>query len=179
MPRIGVVRWRNVGEGLSPMQTDGLTPRFVRRGENGSTVDGAWLEPPGATDDGPVILYLHGGGFVFSSLRTHGPLIGSIARAVRARTFAVAYRLAPEPPMPAARDDAVAAYREILAQGIPARRVVFAGDSAGGKLVLTTLLALRDAGEPRPAAGGALSPWVDLTCSGESFATNAAFDFVG
>lgn len=179
MPKIGVVRWRNVGERLAPLRTAGLAPRFVARGEGDSTVDGAWLDPPDADADGPVVLYFHGGGFVFSSLRTHGELIGAIARTVRARTFALDYRLAPEHPMPAAIEDALAGYRYLLAQGIPARRVVFAGDSAGGNLVLSALLALRDAGEPLPAAGVALSPWVDLDCSGDSFRTNGHVDFVG
>jgi len=179
MPKIGVVRWRNVGEHMSPLKTGGLVPRFVQRGEGEATVDGAWFEPPDADPDGPVILYFHGGGFVFASLRTHGELIANLARTTRARTFALDYRLAPEHPMPAAIEDALASYRYLLAQGIPARRIVFAGDSAGGNLVLATLLALRDAGEPLPAAGVALSPWVDLDCSGASFRTNARCDFVG
>lgn len=176
MPRLGVVRWRNVGEALSPPKTDGLPPRFVRLGMGQSEIEGIWLEPPGA--DGPVLLYFHGGGFVFASLRTHGTLIGALARAARARTLAFDYRLAPEHPAPAAVEDALAAYRHLLAQQVPARRIVLAGDSAGGTLVLNVLLALRDAGEPLPAAGVALSPWVDLGCSGASFRTNEAFDFV-
>ena len=67
----------------------------------------------------------------------------------------------------------------MLSQGIAPSRIVLAGDSAGGTLVLSTLLALRDRGRPLPAAGVAISPWVDLSCSGESFRTNDAFDFVG
>jgi epsilon-lactone hydrolase len=177
MPKIGIVRWRNVGEALSPLQTDGLVARFVRIGSGSAVMDAAWLEPPEA--EGMVLLYFHGGGFAFGSLRTHGALIGALARATRARTLAPEYRLAPEHPAPAAREDALCAYRYLLAQGIPARRIVLAGDSAGGTLVLSTLLALRDAGEPLPAAGVALSPWVDLGCSGASFRTNARFDFVG
>lgn len=177
MPEIGAVRWRNVGEALSPLQTDGLEPRVVRLGSGASEIEGIWLEPAGA--EGPVLLYFHGGGFVFASLRTHGTLIGALARAARARTLAIDYRLAPEHPAPAAIEDALAAYRYLLAQQLSPRRIVLAGDSAGGTLVLNTLLALRDAGEPLPAAGVLLSPWVDLGCSGHSFQTNAAFDFVG
>lgn len=177
MPELGIVRWRNVGEALSPLQTDGLTPQFVRLDTGSGPIVGVWLEPPDA--NGPVLLYFHGGGFSFASLRTHGNLIGALARAARARTLAFDYRLSPENPAPAAIEDALAAYRHLLAQGIPAKRIVLAGDSAGGTLVLNTLLALRDAGEPLPAAGVALSPWVDLGCSGASFQTNAAFDFVG
>jgi epsilon-lactone hydrolase len=177
MPELGMVRWRKVGDALSPLRTDGLEPRFVTLGSGTAEIEGVWLEPPGA--DGPVLLYFHGGGFVFGSLRTHGTLIGALARAARARTLAFDYRLAPEHPAPAAVEDALAAYRHLLAQQVPPERIVLAGDSAGGTLVLNTLLALRDAGEPLPAAGVALSPWVDLGCSGASFQSNATFDFVG
>ena len=163
MPTIGVVRWRNVGEALSPMNLDGLTPRFVRGHGNGRAVAGAWIDPPEA--DGPVLLYFHGGGFVFGSIRTHGPLIGELARAARARTFALEYRLGPEYPAPAAQEDALAAYHYLLAEGISPDRIVLAGDSAGGTMVLNTLVALRDQGAPLPAAGVAISPWVDLACS--------------
>jgi epsilon-lactone hydrolase len=177
MPQIGIVRWRNVGEALSPLKTDGLVPRFVRNQRDGCAIVGAWLEPPDA--DGPVLLFFHGGGFVFGSVRTHGVLIGALARAARARTFALEYRLGPEHRAPAAHEDALAAYRYLLAEGIPPGRIVLAGDSAGATMVLNTLIALRDAGAPLPAGGVAISPWVDLTCSGASFDTNAQFDFVG
>ncbi len=177
MPKIGIVRWRSVSENLSPLQTDGLTPRFVRHEGASVPIHGVWLEPPGA--DGPVLLYFHGGGFVFGSLRTHGNLIGGLARAARARTFALEYRLGPEHPTPAALEDALSAYRYLLSEGIPASRIVVAGESAGGTLVLNTLLTLRDRGEPLPAAAVAICPWVDLACSGASFQTNARYDFVG
>lgn len=177
MPKLGIVRWRNVGEALTPLRTDGLAPRFVTIQSGPARLTAAWLEPPGAGD--AVFLYFHGGGFAFASLRTHGALIGALARAARARTLAFDYRLAPEHAAPAAIEDALAAYRYLLAQGVEPERIVLGGDSAGGTLVFNTLLALRDAGEPLPAAGVALSPWVDLACSGASFQTNAAFDFVG
>ncbi|MDF1798681.1 MAG: alpha/beta hydrolase [Planctomycetota bacterium] len=177
MPKIGVVRWRRASEALCPLKTDGLAPRFVEATHESNPVRGAWLEPQGA---GPgVMLYFHGGGFVFGSLKTHGELIGSLARSANARTFALEYRLAPEHPAPAAIDDAVSAYAFLLGEGISPAHLVLAGDSAGGNLVLATLLALRDRGLPLPAAGVALSPWVDLGCSGVSFEGNAAFDFVG
>lgn len=177
MPKIGMVRWRDVGEALSPLRTDGLPPEFVRLSEGRNELTGAWLEPPDAGRG--VLLYFHGGGFVFGSLRTHGELIGALARAAKLRTLAVAYRLAPEHPAPAALEDAMTAYRYLLSQGVAANAIVLAGDSAGGTLVLNTLLALRDAGELLPAAGVAISPWVDLGCSGASFERNSAFDFVG
>jgi monoterpene epsilon-lactone hydrolase len=177
MPRLGIVRWRNVGEALSRLRTDGVRRRFTRFESGAYGINGTWLEPPGA---GPaVLLYFHGGGFCFGSIRTHGPLIGALARAARARAFAAEYRLGPEHTAPAAHEDALAAYRHLLAEGIAPRQIVLAGDSAGGTLVLGTLLALRNAGEPMPAAGIAISPWVDLSCSGASFQANARFDFVG
>ena len=177
MPRIGIVRWRNVGEALSRVRVDGLRPRFTRFESGPYGISATWLEPPGAGR--AVVLYFHGGGFCFGSIRTHGLLIGALARAARARIFAAEYRLAPEHTAPAAHEDALAAYRHVLAEGVAPEQIVIAGDSAGGTLVLGTLLALRDAGEPMPAAGIAISPWVDLSCSGASFKTNARFDFVG
>lgn len=178
MPTIGMVRWRNVGEAMSPLRADGLTPRFVNLNSAGeSPLYAAWLSPPdvGAS----VLLYFHGGGFVFGSLRTHGDMIGALARAARARTLSLEYRLAPEHPAPAAVTDAVKAYRHLLASGISPQNIALAGDSAGGTLVLTTLLALRDAGLPLPGAAVAISPWVDLSCSGASFEENERYDFVG
>lgn len=178
MPEIGMVRWRNVGEALSPLKTDGLVPRFVRvDGGEGAPLFGAWLEPPEA--GASVLLYFHGGGFVFGSLRTHGEMIGALARASRARTLALEYRLAPQHPAPAAVEDAVTAYRFLLGQGIAPGNIALAGDSAGGTLVLSTLVALRDAGVALPGAAVAISPWVDLGCSGASFEENARHDFVG
>lgn len=177
MPAIGVVRWRNVGDALSPLKLDGLPPQVIRHPHQGATIEGAWVEPPGA--NGPILLYFHGGGFVFGSLRTHGMLIGALARAANARTFALTYRLGPEHPAPAAQQDAVSAYHYLLSEGIDPQRIVLAGDSAGGTLVLNTLIRLRDSGVPLPAAGVAISPWVDLACSGDSFDANDACDFVG
>ncbi len=128
------------------------------------SVRGEWLRPVGAEDE--VILYLHGGGYVIGSPRSHRHLAAAIATAGRMRAFVLDYRLAPEHPFPAALDDAVAAYRWLIdAQGVEPRRIVIAGDSAGGGLVATTLVALRDAGLPLPAAGVCLSPWTDLSCS--------------
>ncbi len=127
-------------------------------------VRGEWLLPAGAGD--AVVLYLHGGGYVIGSARSHRHLAADIAQAAGTRAFTLEYRLAPEHPFPAALDDAVAAYRWLIETGqATSGQVVLAGDSAGGGLVLTTLAALRDAGLPLPAAGVCLSPWTDLSCS--------------
>ncbi len=134
-----------------------------------------WLRPPSA-EAGRVVLYLHGGGYVIGSPRSHRHLAAAIAAAAGASALLLDYRLAPEHPFPAAVDDARAAYRWLLDQGIAPARIVIAGDSAGGGLTVATLLALREARLPLPAAGVCISPWVDLTCSGASYQSKAAVD---
>lgn len=138
-------------------------------------VPAEWLRPPGAVA-GRVVLYLHGGGYVIGSPRSHRHLAAAIATAGQASALLLDYRLAPEHPYPAAVDDATAAYRWLLDQGIVPGRIVIAGDSAGGGLTVATLLALRDARLPRPAGGVCISPWVDLTCGGASYRTKAEAD---
>lgn len=134
-----------------------------------------WLRPPGAVA-GRVVLYLHGGGYVIGSPRSHRHLAAAIAAAGQASALLLDYRLAPEHPYPAAVDDATAAYRWLVDQGIAPGHIVIGGDSAGGGLTVATLLALRDARLPLPAGGVCISPWVDLTCSGGSYRTKAAVD---
>jgi len=119
-----------------------------------------------------VVLYLHGGGYVVGSLNTHRDLVARLGRAACARAVAIEYRLAPEHPHPAAVDDAVAAYRWLLASGVTPDRIAIAGDSAGGGLTLATLVALRDLDVPLPGAGVCFSPWVDLEGTGASMDTN-------
>ena len=130
---------------------------------------------PGA-DASRVLLYLHGGGYVIGSIDTHRSPAGRLSRAAAARVLIIDYRLAPEHPYPAAVQDATAAYRWLLRNGATPARTVIAGDSAGGGLTVATLVALRDAGDPLPAAGVCLSPWVDLEGIGESMTTRASAD---
>jgi epsilon-lactone hydrolase len=134
-----------------------------------------WLRPPSA-GAGRVVLYLHGGGYVIGSPRSHRHLAAAIAGAAGASALSLDYRRAPEDPFPAAVDDAVACYRWLLEQGIAPGRIVIAGDSARGGLTVATLVALRDARVPLPAGGVCISPWVDLTLSGGSYETKAAAD---
>ncbi len=134
-----------------------------------------WLTPPGVKADA-VVLYLHGGGYAIGSPRSHRHLAAAIARAAGTRALLLDYRLAPEHPFPAALDDAVAAYQWLLGRGVAPGRIVLGGDSAGGGLTVAALIALRDRGFPRPGGGICISPWVDLTCSGASYATKAAAD---
>jgi phosphinothricin tripeptide acetyl hydrolase len=134
-----------------------------------------WLRPPSA-EPGRVVLYLHGGGYVIGSPRSHRHLAAAIARAAGTSALLLDYRLAPEHPYPAAVHDATAAYRWLLDQAVAPERIVIAGDSAGGGLTVATLLALREARVPLPAGGVCISPWVDLTCGGASYATKADAD---
>lgn len=134
-----------------------------------------WITTPGSSAE-RVIFYLHGGAYVFGSIRSHGELISRLARATGGRALALEYRLAPEHPFPAAVLDAVAAYRWLLAEGTPPENIVIAGDSAGGGLTMATLLSLRDAGEPLPLAAVCLSPWVDLEGASASLHARAHLD---
>lgn len=140
------------------------------RAEAGGPVPGEWLTPAGvAADSGPVLLYLHGGGWTLGWSPMHRRMVAYLARAAGVRSFAVDYRLAPEHPFPAGLDDCLAAYRWLLAQGVSPREVVVAGDSAGGNLTVALLMALRDAGEPLPAAAVCIGPAVDLEGKGATF----------
>ena len=138
-------------------------------------VPAEWLRPPSA-EAGRVVLYLHGGGYVIGSPRSHRHLAAAIASAAGATGLLLDYRRAPEDPFPAAVDDAVACYRWLTDQGTSPDRIVIGGDSAGGGLTVATLVALRDAGVRLPAGAVCISPWTDLTCSGESYRTKAAVD---
>lgn len=137
-------------------------------------VPAEWVTPEGF-DAGRAIVYCHGGGYATGAAATFRSLTSHLARATRVRVLAVDYRLAPEHPYPAALDDALAAYRSLLADHSP-EDIAFVGDSSGGGLVLGALVALRDAGDPLPAAAVCLCPWTDLTLSGGSLETNAASD---
>ncbi|MGH8005632.1 MAG: alpha/beta hydrolase [Candidatus Binatia bacterium] len=138
-------------------------------------VPAEWIVAPGAADD-KVVLYLHGGGYVIGSITSHRDLMARLSRAAGAKVLGLNYRLAPENPHPAAVEDATAAYRWLLSQGTKPNRMAIGGDSAGGGLTLETLVSLRDAGTPLPAAAVCLSPWADMEGSGESMKTKAAVD---
>lgn len=151
-------------------QTLGLRVKTV----NEKTVRGEWLETKHTGDD--IILYIHGGGYVSCSAKTHRPITATLARETRFRVFSVKYRLAPEDRFPAALDDAFAAYNWLLEQNIAPSKIALAGDSAGGGLVLALLLRLRDSALPLPACAVCFSPWADLAGTGESIRANANID---
>jgi epsilon-lactone hydrolase len=153
-----------------------LAPRGVRfEPLTAGSVPALWVIPEEADGD-RVILYLHGGGYVIGSVRSHRKMVARIAVAARCRALMIDYRLAPEHMFPAAVDDAVEAYRWLLAEGYAPGNIVIAGDSAGGGLTAATLVALRDLQDPMPAAAVMLSPWVDLEVVGESARTMARKD---
>lgn len=140
-------------------------------------VPGEWITPP-QVEGGRTILYLHGGYFMFGSIRSHRNLAGNIAAAARARALIIDYRLAPEHPFPAGLEDAISAYQWLLEHEIQPDQITLAGDSAGGGLVLSVLLALLDRGMVLPVAGVCLSPATNLNLSGEGWATNTKKDLM-
>ncbi|MFJ8022108.1 alpha/beta hydrolase [Streptomyces sp. NPDC096311] len=133
------------------------------------------VKTPG-DDSSAVVLYFHGGAYALGSAGDSVGLAADVARRVGVRAVSVDYRLAPEHPFPAAVDDAVAAYRALLADGTPSSEVAFVGESAGGGLVMATLVALKDAGLPQPSSAVVFSPWADLTLSGDSLTGKADVD---
>jgi len=153
-----------------PMDDDIETERV---GVNGTPAE--WISAP-ESQENRVILYLHGGGYLFGSARTHRVMLAHMARASKARVLALDYRLAPEIPFPAPVEDSVSAYRWLLDQGISAKKMVIGGDSAGGGLAIAALVALRSVGEPMPAAGVCISAWTDMESTGQSHTTNAESD---
>ena len=137
-----------------------------------------WVRPRSLTqpDTAPICLYLHGGAFAMGGLNSHRDLASQFAQRAQIRLLMVDYRLAPEHPFPAALDDVLAVYRALLAQGIPAQRLLLGGDSAGGNLALGTAQAIRAQGLAPPAALVLFSPWLDLTGHSPSRQANAASD---
>jgi epsilon-lactone hydrolase len=139
-------------------------------------VKGEWVLPEGSSHHKSVLYYLHGGGYISGSAKTNRPLTIPLARMLKRRTFSLDYRLAPEHHFPAAVDDAIAGYRWLVSSGIDPASICVAGDSAGGGLSLALALALRDHGEKLPACLVCLSPWTDMTGSGDSIRANSDCD---
>ena len=146
---------------LTPVDVDGLAAE--------------WSEAPGA-DRESALLYFHGGGYCSGSIVSHRRLVTEAGRAAGLKTLAVGYRLAPEHPFPAAFEDVLTAWRFLQAQGLEAGRIVVGGDSAGGGLTIALINRLRAAGEAPPSCAWLISPWTDLTHSGETLTTKDAVD---
>src|SRR5256886_5979200 len=128
------------------------------------------------SDPSRVLIFFHGGGYCSGSIQSHRRLVTEAGRAARMRTLAVAYRLAPEHPFPAAYDDALTAWRFLQNDGIPVSQIALGGDSAGAGLAVALIRRLRDAHEELPACAWLVSPWMDLTMSGSTFASKDAVD---
>ena len=135
---------------------------------------GEWSIVPGS--DASRVLFFHGGGYCSGSIMSHRRMVTEAGRAARARTLAVAYRLAPEHPFPAAYEDALKAWRFLRKGDVPASRIAIGGDSAGAGLAVALIAQLRDAREELPACAWLVSPWTDLTLSGSTLATKDAVD---
>ncbi|MFZ5617260.1 MAG: alpha/beta hydrolase [Pseudomonadota bacterium] len=150
-------------------------PKGIDREEITAPVRGEWLRPL-KIEPGRTILYLHGGGYVFGSPRTHRPITYALAIAAKAPVFSAAYRLAPEHPCPAAIEDALAAWNWLVASGTRPEEIYVGGDSAGGGLTLALLQALCDKGAAMPGGAFLFSPWADLAARGGSIAENAESD---
>mgnify|MGYP000454065879 CR=1 FL=1 len=147
---------------FEPVMMDGFEACFAR--------------PANENDSRRAILYLHGGGYVAGNIRYARGFAGILADRTRQTVFSAAYRLAPENPFPAAVEDALSAYRYLLKSGFEPEDISFAGESAGGGLVYCLCLKIKELKLPQPAAIIGISPWTDLTFSGESYRTNAKKD---
>jgi monoterpene epsilon-lactone hydrolase len=140
-----------------------------------SGLQGEWSIVPGS-EPSRVLMFFHGGGYCSGSIVSHRRMVTEAGRAGGMRTLAVAYRLAPEHPFPAAYDDALTAWRFLRDEGIPPARIAVGGDSAGAGLAVALIGQLRDAHEELPGCAWLVSPWTDLTMSGSTFATKDGVD---
>ncbi len=158
---------------------DALAPKHPPAGIVCEIVDGAakgeWHRAENA-EPGRTVLYLHGGGYVFGSPKSHSAFTYALAKEACAEVFSLDYRMAPEHPFPAAVDDAVAAYEWLLGEGRDPEKLVIGGDSAGGGLALALLLSIKARGLPMPAGALLLSPWTDLATTGASLDENEKSD---
>jgi len=169
-PNMGLPEMRDMLERCGDLASDPGQVDYLEADAGG--IPCLWAVPRNC-DPSRVLLSFHGGGYVTGSRFSHRKLFAHLAKRVGCRALIVDYRRAPEDPHPAQVDDAVAAYRWLLAQGIQPGHVATVGDSAGGSLSMTVVLAARDRGLPLPAAVMPLSPWSDMEATAPSFETNA------
>ena len=169
------VKVRRVLNREGPFLPKGVDIEPVEAKHDGGVVRGEWHRPASRESD-QAMLYLHGGGYFFGSPLSHRSLTFPLALNAGAAVFSLDYRLGPEDPCPAAIEDAVTAYRWLVASGWMPQNISIAGDSAGGGLTLATMQALRDAGDPLPGAAVLYSPYTDLAAEGASIARNGDND---
>jgi len=154
----GASRFGKIPEGITvkAMQIEGIAAE--------------WLIPQGSNPT-KVILYVHGGGYVSGSCNDHRGIVSKFAKNAGVTTLLYEYRLAPEHPFPAGLNDSVTVYQWLLASGFKPENILISGESAGGGLCLALLLALKERNIALPVAAVSISPWTDLTCSGDSYRT--------
>ncbi|MFT5575351.1 MAG: monoterpene epsilon-lactone hydrolase [Bermanella sp.] len=163
---------------LMAMDTGGARQPVTCKADTIEGVPVEWILPEG-TDSNPnasVCVYYHGGAFFMGGMNSHRQMCAYLAMAANIQVVMVDYRLAPEHPFPAATDDAATVYSALIAAGYASNKMVLAGDSAGGNIVLRTLQKLRDEDSPHPAAAVLFSPWLDLSHASDSFTNNARMD---
>lgn len=148
---------------------------FSYKPENINGVPCEWIMPD-KYDDTKVLVYFHGGGYAAGSPNTHRPQVSYMLKGVGIKAISVDYRLSPEHQYPAPIEDATAVYQWLLQNGYKAENIAFGGDSAGGGVTIGTLLYLRDNNIPLPKCAITISPWIDLTMSGESHEKNKDID---
>jgi acetyl esterase/lipase len=161
-------------EGVEKLAPNEPPPGVSLESVEDGTIKGEWHRSENAS--GSTVMYLHGGGYVFGSPKSHRAFTFALAKAAATEVFSLDYRLAPEHLFPAAVDDALAAYQWLLKQGRDPSRMAVGGDSAGGGLALALLLSIKARGLPMPAGALLLSPWTDLATTGASLDRNEQSD---
>ena len=174
--RMSIERARTFQDAMGEMGAKSVAEKVAYEPVAFEYFEACFALPCEEKDCSRVILYLHGGGYVAGNLQYARGFAGILADHTGRRILAVAYRLAPENPFPAALEDAVSAYRYLLDSGYEPEHIAFAGESAGGGLIFCLGQKLKELELPLPAAMVALSPWTDLTFSGASYKTNAKKD---
>lgn len=140
-------------------------------------VHGEWFSPR-KWNEQATFVFLHGGGYAFCSSNTHGLMVSEIVKSTGARGFCVNYRLAPEHPFPAGLDDCEKVYQSLSEGRKTSEKLFIVGESAGGALAISTMMRIREKRCLQPTATVLMSPWVDLSCEGETITKNAAFDYL-
>ena len=172
-PQMGIDELRDMLEKCGDLATDPGGVDYLEANLAGTAC--LWAVPKGCRED-RVLLCLHGGGCVTGSRFSHRKMFAHIAKAVGCRALVVDYGRAPEHQHPSQVNECVKVYEALLATGIKPQHIATIGDSAGGNLCTTVVLAAREKKLPLPAAVMPLSPWYDMEATGESFKTNAKVD---
>lgn len=169
-------QWRQLESRRS--QPIAVADQLKHRAEQIHNIPAEWFEPHQPKQPHKVLLYLHGGAYVFGSVQGFRPFLSCLAVENGIRVLALDYRLAPEHRFPAAQQDALAAYQWLIEQGHDASQIIIGGDSAGGGLACALLLQLKQLGQPQPRAALLFSPWVYPLATGGSMVSNLGYDIL-